>query len=113
MLVNVNKVPEILVKYVDQVLTPKVQGQGSLLAFGVGASRYILPTLVQAKLTTALPFLQQMGLVTEAGMLDLEKAEQAARSGLKVSGKLSIVGYYFDDADVTSLVQIAKEYVNG
>lgn len=112
MLVNINKVPEILIKYVDQVLVPKVQGQGSLLAFGVGASRYILPTLAQAKLTESFPVLQQLGLITEAGLLDLEKIEQAARSGLKVSGKLGILGYYFDEADVTSLVQIAKEYGN-
>lgn len=112
MLVNIDKVPEILIKYVDQVLVPKVQGQGSLLAFGVGASRYILPTLAQAKLTESFPVLQQLGLITEDGLLDLENIEQAARSGLKVSGKLEILGYYFDEADVTSLVQIAKEYGN-
>ena len=113
MLVNTSKVPEILVKYVDQVLKPKVQGQGSLLSFGVGAARYLLPTIVQAKLTAAMPLLKQMGLVTESGMLDLEKIEATARSGLEVSGKLNILNYNFEKADVASLNNIAKEYANG
>ena len=112
MYLSIDNVPQVLIDYVDKILAPKVQGQGSLLAFGVGASRYLLPTLVQAKLTEYLPSMKMLGMVTETNMLDLDKIAETAKSGLQVSGNLHIFNYMFDIEDINSLVQIAKGYAN-
>lgn len=112
MKVKLDDLPQITVQFVDRVLKPKVQGRGDLLAFGVGASKFLLPVVVQEKLTSLAPMLRAAGLVDNAGLLDVEKAEAAAKAGLETSGSIDIFGYRFDEADVAELVKIAKEYAH-
>lgn len=113
MLVSLDQVPNILMKYVDRELKPKVQNQGSLLAFGVGAAKYLLPVFIQERLTVYTPLMKTMGLITKDDLLDIDKLEEAAKSGLETSGKLNILGYNFDEADIASIKRIASEHAYG
>lgn len=112
MLISVNKISDILVKYVDTVLKPKVQGRGDILSFGVGVARYALPIMATAQVTKHTAVLKELGIISESDMLDIDKAVEVAKSGLSVSGKLDIFGYSFDNADVDALANIAKGEVN-
>lgn len=112
MLISVDQVPGVIIKYVDTVLKPKVEGRGDFLAFKVGVARYALPILASKKITEHAELLKTIDILTENNMIDIENAVLAAKDGLSVSGRLSLQDYSFDNADVEALARIARGEAN-
>lgn len=58
-----------------------------------------------------IPTLKMLGVVTNEGKVDLDRATVAANDALeKAGGKVELSGYIVDRADIDALLEIAKRF---
>lgn len=66
---------------------------------------------VAARVDQYMPTLKMLGIVTEEGKVDLDRATAAASAALeKAGGKVELSGYIMDKADIDALLEIAKRH---
>lgn len=106
--ISVQDVPVLAGAYVDQELGPKAQGglqkamlYGGLFVIQHRAAQMLSDPDLQAKL-------RLMGVMDEAGMIDVEYAYQMAKFSMEKAGNLTALGVTFDVSDVEKLASIAR-----
>ena len=107
MKVTVNQISEGLGRYIDSELMPKVPG---IRKWMLGVAAVYAGQMVNAKIAENAKLLKSVGIMTEDGMIDLDKfmpymKSLAAESG-PVTEHISMLGdITFDSSDVEKLYQ--------
>ena len=82
-----------------------------LLKFGIGFVSPYIRDAVAVRVEQSLPTLKMLGIVTEEGKVDLDRASAAAYAALEeAGGKVELSGYMVDKADIDALLEIAKKH---
>lgn len=93
-----------------QAIIPKLPN--NILQFGAAfVSNYISANLVSQHLAPHMPMLQTIGIIDEAGMIDLDGMKQAALMAMEqCRGSFMIANYKADAQDIEELYNIATRY---
>lgn len=109
MFVEVSHIPTIVSEFVTTVVMPKAPT--GLMKFGIGFVSSYIRDAVAARVDQYMPTLKMLGIVTEEGKVDLDRATAAASAALeKAGGKVELSGYMVDKADIDALLEIAKKH---
>ena len=107
--VEVSQIPTIASEFITMVVMPKAPT--GLLKFGIGFVSPYIRDAVAVRVEQSLPTLKMLGIVTEEGKVDLDRATAAASAALeKAGGKVELSGYMVDKADIDALLEIAKKH---
>lgn len=107
--VEVSQIPTIASEFITTVVMPKAPT--GLLKFGIGFVSPYIRDAVAVRVEQSLPTLKMLGIVTEEGKVDLDRATAAASAALeKAGGKVELSGYIMDKADIDALLEIAKRH---
>lgn len=108
MFVEVSHIPTIVAEFVTTVVMPKAPT--GLMKFGIGFVSPYIRDAVAARVDQYMPTLKMLGIVTEEGKVDLDRATAAASAALETGGKVELSGYIMDKADIDALLEIAKKF---
>ena len=109
MVVEVSHIPTIVSEFVTTVVMPKAPT--GLKKFGIGFVSPYIRDAVAARVDQYMPTLKMLGVVTDEGRVDLDRATAAANAALeKAGGKVELSGYIMDKADIDALLEIAKKF---
>lgn len=110
MKIHVSKLHQVLHDYMVQAIIPKLPN--NILQFGTAfMSNYISANLVSQHLAPHMPMLQAMGIIDNAGLIDLDGMKQAALMAMEqCHGSFMIANYKADAQDIEELYNIATRY---
>lgn len=113
-MVSIENVERGLARYIDQELMPSIKTDGIKgFAIGTAASLLVKRGGNLLRVYAQNPMLQQMGLVTADGAVDLDALRDAARDNIPVGGLLVElpmgISLRINTADVDSLYKAIRE----
>lgn len=113
-MVSIESVERGLARYIDKEIMPAIKTDG-IKGFAIGAAASLLVKRGGNLLRTyaQTPMLQQMGLVTADGAVDLDALRDAARDNIPAGGLLVElpmgISLRINTADVDSLYKAIRE----
>ena len=106
--ISIQDVPVLAGSFVDNELGPKAQGglqkamlYGGLFVIQNKAAQMLSDPSFQAKM-------KMMGIMDEAGFLDVEYIYQMAKFSMEKSGSITVLGITFDVQDIEKITAIAR-----
>lgn len=113
-MVSIESIERGLARYIDQELMPSIKADG-IKGFAIGTAAALLVKRSGGILReyAKSPLLQQMGLVTTDGSIDLDALREAAASNIPASGLVVDlpmgITMRFQAGDVDSLYKMIRE----
>lgn len=107
MKINTNDIPAIMSAFVDSQIAPQASG---MQKFGAYSMLFVMQNKMPEIVNRYGPIMRMTGMMGDDGMIDLEYVHNMLSDAMNHAGKVNVMGYLVDAADIESIYQIAQRF---